>query len=96
VAAKYCDYKGVEEAQNNKRSILRKLELGGIDGVHKPHQIREPIEDQFESITTKWVTYYHFDLTKLRERYNIGGDDNEEEASVSTVEKIDCEKDVTD
>ena len=96
VATRYIDYKGGEEAQNNKRSILRKLELSGIDGVNKPHDVRETIEDQFGNSKTKWVTYYHFDLTVLRQRYKIGGDDDEAEASVSTVEKIDCEKDVAD
>eukprot|EP00966_Prymnesium_polylepis_P151854 3508308-Prymnesium_polylepis.1 len=92
VASMYVDYRGGGDvAERNKRSILRELELVGIDGVTKPHPIREGEYDENDhTLKQKWATYYHFDYDKLRMRYEIGADTHTPVA----VTPIDCERDI--
>ena len=91
----YAEFRGGGEAENNKRSILRHLELGSIDGIKKEHATREYVEVGDElHWKAQWKTYYHFDMDELRKRYGFVDEDGEAVAPAAPVAVVDCGADV--
>ena len=93
VASLYAQYKGGgEKAEQNKRGILRKLQLASIPGISKPSQRRVFQDDGDNTVVTKWIRYYNWDLVSLRQRYAIG--DHVPTTGVPRVEVVDCRADI--
>ena len=103
IANEYAKFKGgTEKAENNKRSILRHLELGGFDGVTKPKPVREEDIDSYGRTKKVWKTYYHYDMPKLFKKFGFVDDeelvDDDETAATpaaSVASAVDCDADIT-
>ena len=95
IANAYSEFKGGgEKAENNKRSILRHLVLGGVDGVNKPKDVRETVCVGEHEMKEIWKTYYHFDMPKLFKRFGLVDDDGSVATPAAPVATIDCTADV--
>ena len=82
------------EQRANKRSILRHLNLAGIDGITKPHAVRECISVDEHEIKEVWKTYYHYDMTKLFKRFEL--DDSVSSVAAAPGSMVDCEADIAE